>query len=80
VKEATIFTCYSASFASILPKGMKMVPVKLTDEARLLVLKYPWPGNVRQLKNVAEQVSILSVDKDISAQELDPDSTRYYSE
>ena len=49
---------------------MKMVPVKLTDEARLLVLKYPWPGNVRQLKNVAEQVSILSVDKDISAQEL----------
>ena len=47
-----------------------MVPVKLTDEARLLVLKYPWPGNVRQLKNVAEQVSILSVDKDISAQEL----------
>lgn len=49
---------------------MKMVPVKLTDEARLLILKYPWPGNVRQLKNVAEQVSILSVDKDISAQEL----------
>jgi transcriptional regulator with PAS, ATPase and Fis domain len=49
---------------------MKMVPVKLTDEARLLILKYPWPGNVRQLKNVAEQVSILSVDKEISAQEL----------
>ncbi|MCW3127346.1 MAG: transcriptional regulator [Bacteroidetes bacterium] len=49
---------------------MKMVPVKLTDEARLLVLKYPWPGNVRQLKNVAEQVSILSIDKEISAQEL----------
>jgi DNA-binding NtrC family response regulator len=49
---------------------MKMASVKLTDEARLLVLKYPWPGNVRQLKNVAEQVSILSVDKEISAQEL----------
>ena len=49
---------------------MKMSPVKLTDEARLIVLKYPWPGNVRQLKNVAEQVSILSIDKEISAQEL----------
>jgi DNA-binding NtrC family response regulator len=49
---------------------MKMTPVKLTEEARLLVLKYRWPGNVRQLKNVAEQVSILSIDKEISAQEL----------
>jgi DNA-binding NtrC family response regulator len=49
---------------------MKMPSVKLTDEARGLVLKYPWPGNVRQLKNVAEQVSILSTDKEISAQEL----------
>ena len=49
---------------------MKMTSVKLTDEARALVLKYPWPGNVRQLKNVAEQVSILSIDKEISAQEL----------
>ncbi len=49
---------------------MKMPSVKLTDEARLLILKYPWPGNVRQLKNVAEQVSILSTDKEISAQEL----------
>jgi DNA-binding NtrC family response regulator len=49
---------------------MKMPSVKLTDEARALILKYPWPGNVRQLKNVAEQVSILSTDKEISAQEL----------
>lgn len=49
---------------------MKMTSVKLTDEARALILKYPWPGNVRQLKNVAEQVSILSIDKEISAQEL----------
>ena len=49
---------------------MKMPSVKLTDEARALILKYPWPGNVRQLKNVAEQVSILSTDKEISAAEL----------
>jgi DNA-binding NtrC family response regulator len=49
---------------------MKMPPVKLTDEARLVILKYTWPGNVRQLKNVAEQVSILASDKEVSATEL----------
>ncbi len=48
----------------------KIPPVKLTDDAKELILKYPWPGNVRQLKNVAEQVSILARDKDVSAQEL----------
>lgn len=61
-----LFRKFSIDFA----ERMKMAPVKLTDEARLLVLKYPWPGNVRQLKNVAEQVSILSMDKEISAREL----------
>ena len=49
---------------------MKMPPVKLTDEARHIVLKYTWPGNVRQLKNVAEQVSILANDREVSANEL----------
>ena len=48
----------------------KIQPVKLTDDARELILKYPWPGNVRQLKNVAEQVSILAMEKDVSATEL----------
>jgi DNA-binding NtrC family response regulator len=48
----------------------KIQPVKLLDDARLLILKYPWPGNVRQLKNVAEQVSILAMEKDVSAHEL----------
>lgn len=53
-------------------------PVKLDDGARQLILKYTWPGNVRQLKNVAEQVSILAVGKDIDAQaliEIVPDIT-----
>jgi DNA-binding NtrC family response regulator len=61
-----LFRKFSIDFA----ERMKMPSVKLTDEARALILKYPWPGNVRQLKNVAEQVSILSTDKEISAQEL----------
>src|SRR5690606_18266436 len=49
---------------------MRIVPVKLTDEARLLILKYTWPGNVRQLKNAAEQVSILALDQTVTAEEL----------
>lgn len=49
---------------------MKMTPVKLNDDAKALILKYTWPGNVRQLKNVAEQVSILAINKEVSAHEL----------
>src|SRR5580658_9551338 len=46
-------------FASDFSEKHKIPTVRLTDDARELILKYPWPGNVRQLKNVAEQVSIL---------------------
>ncbi|MCW5907449.1 MAG: sigma-54-dependent Fis family transcriptional regulator [Chitinophagales bacterium] len=56
----------------------RIQPVKLDEGARQLILKYTWPGNVRQLKNVAEQVSILAVGKDVDAQalaEIVPDIT-----
>jgi DNA-binding NtrC family response regulator len=61
-----LFRKFSVDFA----ERNKFQPVKLTDDAKQLILKYSWPGNVRQLKNVAEQVSILAVDKDVSATEL----------
>lgn len=48
----------------------RIQPVKLDEGAKQLILKYPWPGNVRQLKNVAEQVSILAIGKDVDAQAL----------
>ncbi len=57
-------------FSTDFSEKNKIPAVKLTDDARELVLKYPWPGNVRQLKNVAEQVSILAMEKDVSAKEL----------
>ncbi len=57
-------------FSSDFSEKNKIPAVKLTEDAKNLVLKYPWPGNVRQLKNVAEQVSILAMDKDVSATEL----------
>ncbi len=57
-------------FSSDFSEKNKIPPVKLADDARELILKYPWPGNVRQLKNVAEQVSILAVEKEVTATEL----------
>lgn len=57
-------------FSTDFSEKNKMPAVRLTDDAKELILKYPWPGNVRQLKNVAEQVSILAIDKDVTAKEL----------
>ena len=57
-------------FSTDFSEKNKIPSIRLTDDAKQLVLKYTWPGNVRQLKNVAEQVSILAIDKDVTAQEL----------
>lgn len=57
-------------FASDFSEKHKIPTIRLTDDAKELILKYTWPGNVRQLKNVAEQVSILAGEREISAREL----------
>lgn len=41
-------------------------PVELTEEAKQKLRSYPWPGNIRQLKNVTEQISILSPERVIT--------------
>lgn len=45
-------------------------PVELTEAARARLKKYPWPGNIRQLKNVTEQISILSTERVITPEIL----------
>lgn len=57
-------------FSSDFSEKNRIPPVKLADDAKELILKYPWPGNVRQLKNVAEQVTILATEKEVTAKEL----------
>lgn len=47
-------------FAMQMAEKYRMEKVTLTDGARQMLLKYKWPGNVRQLKNITEQISILS--------------------
>jgi len=54
-------------FAMQMAEKYKMDRVTLTDEARQLLMRYKWPGNVRQLKNITEQISILSPERTISA-------------
>lgn len=44
--------------------------IELNDQAQILMRTYSWPGNIRELKNVVEQLSVLSEDKVVSAEEL----------
>ncbi len=48
----------------------KTTPVQLDDEARNLLINYPFPGNVRELKNLAEQISVLSNQAMLNANDL----------
>ncbi|MFD2822048.1 sigma-54 interaction domain-containing protein [Lacinutrix iliipiscaria] len=57
-------------FASDFALKYKMPTVKLTDDAVDLLLKFRWSGNIRQLRNVAEQVSVLEQNRTINASVL----------
>ena len=57
-------------FALQMAEKYKMDRVVLTDEAKQLLMRYKWPGNVRQLKNITEQISILSPERTITAELL----------
>ena len=57
-------------FASDFAHKYKMPPIKLDDNAIDVLLKYKWSGNVRQLRNVAEQISVLETKREISSQTL----------
>ena len=54
-------------FASDFALKYKMPTIKLTDDAVTLLLKYRWNGNIRQLRNVAEQVSVLEHNRTINS-------------
>lgn len=53
-------------FAMQMAEKYRMDKVVLTDEAKQMLMRYKWPGNVRQLKNITEQISILSTDRNIT--------------
>ena len=58
-------------FATDFSEKYKVKPITLMSDAKEVLLKYRFPGNIRQLKNLVEQISVLSPDKkEINASEL----------
>jgi transcriptional regulator with PAS, ATPase and Fis domain len=57
-------------FATDFAEHYRMPPIKLTEEAREILLNYRWPGNVRQLKNITEQLSVIEQERLVDAETL----------
>ncbi|HEU5146216.1 MAG TPA: sigma-54 dependent transcriptional regulator [Chryseosolibacter sp.] len=63
-----LFRKFAADFAD----KYKVKPITLTDDAKEVLIRYRFPGNIRQLKNLVEQISVLSTEeKEINAQQLE---------
>jgi len=69
-------------FAMQMAEKYRFPKITLTNEAKAMMLRYKWPGNVRQLKNITEQMSVLCQEREINAETLlqfiptDPESTQ----
>lgn len=61
-----LFRKFAADFSS----KYRMPPIQLTEEAKRELLHYTYPGNVRQLKNITEQISIIETEREIEAKTL----------
>ncbi len=61
-----LFRKFTVDFA----EKYRTSPIRLDEKARLLLENYTWPGNIRELKNVAEQISVLTEERLISAEDF----------
>ncbi len=61
-----LFRKFAADFA----EKYRMPTIRLTPEAVQTLSNYTWPGNIRQLKNVTEQISVIEQDREVSAEKL----------
>lgn len=57
-------------FANDFADKYRTSSIQLNEQARILIENYSWPGNIRELKNVVEQISVLSEEKMITAEDL----------
>jgi transcriptional regulator with PAS, ATPase and Fis domain len=57
-------------FARDFAEKYRMPPIILDEQAKALLMSYRWPGNVRQLKNITEQISIIEKEREITAEIL----------
>lgn len=64
-----IFRKFSADFA----EKYRMPAIQLSPEAQQMLMSYAWPGNIRQLKNITEQISVIEEERNIT-----PDILQHY--
>ncbi len=57
-------------FASDFADKYRMPSIALTDDARRILVSYKWPGNIRQLKNITEQISIIEESRILNSEVL----------
>ncbi|MBB4077655.1 DNA-binding NtrC family response regulator [Lewinella aquimaris] len=57
-------------FANNFAEQQGFEPIRIDEEARWLLENYQWPGNIRELKNVAEQLSILAEKRELTGPDL----------
>jgi len=53
-------------FAFDFAERYRMPSLRLNEEARQILVSFPWPGNIRQLKNITEQISIIEQEREIN--------------
>ena len=53
-------------FSSDVAEKYRMPPIVLTDEAKRMMMDYPWYGNVRELKNITEQIAVVETERTIT--------------
>lgn len=68
-RKADIYLLFR-KFATDIATQYRMPTISLTQEARMMLENYAWSGNVRQLKNVAEQISAIEEQREINASTL----------
>lgn len=69
-RKEDIFLLFRKFTSDFTDKYRTTQPIQLDEEAQRVLVNYSWPGNVRQLKNMAEQLAVLERDKVITAQTL----------
>ncbi|MCL4164995.1 UNVERIFIED_CONTAM: hypothetical protein GTU68_016402, partial [Idotea baltica] len=57
-------------FASDFSEKYKVKPLYLTEDAKIVLSKYRFPGNIRQLKNLVEQISVLEINREINNEKI----------
>lgn len=68
-RQGDIFLLFR-KFAADFAEKYRTTPIQMDEKAKTLLENYSWPGNIRELKNVAEQLSVLTEDRIITAEQL----------